>query len=103
MPIQRHRNTGGARDAGPYTYVHIGTTEVQYSDDNRVSEGQERNTDTQGIVQTGAERVYEQEFLDKGILRQYSRIRRKTNPRVHTEPRKDGNGRTRLLKFLAPF
>ena len=103
MLLQRHRNLGSACDAGSHTYVYIGTAEVQYSDDNRISEGEKCNQGSQGIIKTGAERVYEQKLLDEGLLCQYCRIRRKTNPRVHTEPRKTGNGRTRLSQFLAPF
>jgi REP element-mobilizing transposase RayT len=36
----------------------IGSAEIQYSDDNRVSEGEKRDTDTWGATE-GNERVYE--------------------------------------------
>jgi hypothetical protein len=48
--------------------VYISTAEVQYSNGDRVFEREKRDTDTPGNSE-GDERVYEQEFLDPGILR----------------------------------
>jgi hypothetical protein len=47
--------------------VYIGFTEIQHSDDDRVFEREKCHTDTLGSFE-GNERVYEQEFLDTGVL-----------------------------------
>jgi hypothetical protein len=47
--------------------VHIGTAEVQYSNDNRVSERKERAQDTQGLDEKQIrEYIQNQEKMDMG-------------------------------------
>ena len=84
MSVQRHRTAGRSCDAGSYPYVYIGSTEVQHSNDNRISEREECNTDTQRNP-WGEARVYKQEFLDKRVLREYRRLERATDTEIHTE------------------
>ncbi|GHT53560.1 hypothetical protein FACS1894106_4550 [Spirochaetia bacterium] len=65
MSVQRHRTAGRSCDAGSYPYVYIGSTEVQHSNDNRVSEREERNTDTQRNS-WGEARVTNKNFWTRG-------------------------------------
>jgi ribosomal protein S24E len=59
VPVQRHKNSGGAYDGRSYTHVYMSAAEIQHSDGDRVSERQKRNQDTQRTVRTRAQRVYE--------------------------------------------
>jgi hypothetical protein len=58
-PLQKHGDTGCARDAGSRAQVFVGAAKVQYSDGNRASEREERDQDAQRIVRAGAERTRE--------------------------------------------
>jgi hypothetical protein len=67
--------------------VHIGTTEVQHSDDHRVSEREKRDTDT-SRDSWDEKKFYKQEFLDTGVLRKYCRDERATDTGIYKESRK---------------
>jgi hypothetical protein len=64
--------------------VYIGSAEIQHSDDDRVFEREKRDTDT-SVDSGGNERIYEQEFLELGILREYGRTERTTVERLYQE------------------
>jgi len=66
MLLQRHRNLGSTCNAGSHTYVYIGAPEVQYSDDNRVSEGEKYNQDSQGIIKTEPKGFTNKNFWTRG-------------------------------------
>ena len=66
-------------------HIHI-LIPLKYSnsDDDRIFEGKERNTDTPGDSE-GNEGIYEQEFLDKRVLREYGRTERRANTKLYQE------------------
>jgi hypothetical protein len=64
--------------------VYIDSAEIQHSDDDRVFEGEKRDTDTPGDSE-GDERVYEQEFLDSGVLCEHGKTERTANTGLYQE------------------
>jgi hypothetical protein len=63
---------------------HIHMCILQYSDDDRVFERKKSDTDTLGSFENN-EMVYEQKFLDPGVLCEYNRTERRTNTGIHQE------------------
>jgi len=83
MLAKRHRSAGRTRDERPHPHV---PAEIQHSDDHRLSEREERDTDTPRDIR-GEQRGFEQAFLVARILCKHSRLGRARCTGIHPKSR----------------